>query len=108
MNYGCDEEELNDGNDDDALVGVGDTDPPTQEDINDGLCLSDDYLKAYRAGKVYYEHDNEDEGGDPPFWAGLAAEIERQKDWHFRIFFVSDHGNVTEYNSQGEVLGEWV
>lgn len=108
MNHGCDEEELGDEEELDNYDDGPDNEAPTQEDINDGLCLSDDFLKAYRNGKVYYEHDNEDEGGDPPFWAGLAAEIERRKDWHFRLFSVSDHGNVTEYNYQGEVLAEWV
>jgi hypothetical protein len=82
-------------------------DAPTQGDINEGITL--EYLhnggmRAWFERRVIAEI-SEDENSEALF--KTLSRLGRDYDFP-RIFFVNDHGNVTEYGYDNTVIGEWV
>ena len=81
---------------------------PTQDDLYEGLCIEG--YAVHHLGKLYFEFDDEEDEGErsDAFWETLDGVISENEDHHLRIFHVNDHGNVTEFDREGNVIGEWV
>lgn len=87
-------------------------DCPTQEELGEGIIVDDQKRRAYYNHELYFdlgeeEADNDDANASA-FWDGLSTVIAENNDESLRIFYVNDHGNVTEYDVCGRVIGEWV
>lgn len=91
---------------------------PSQEDINEGICLKQAELTferkvfsrivKYQAWGYQAWHNRKVvvEASYNGIWRKLKAVGESL--CFPRIFEVNDHGNVTEYSYTGKVVGEWV
>lgn len=89
---------------------------PTQEDINEGICLDERpvHVRLGFLGEVttdgvvaFYERKIVASAGSTRALFKALRDL-RVSLGSPRIFMVNDHGNVTEYAYSGRVLGEWV
>ena len=74
---------------------------PSQEQIGESVTL-DMCGRAFFERKVVVDDDDEE-----AFWEKLNAWAEENRYWP-SIYYVSDHGNVTEYGYDGKACGSWV
>lgn len=81
---------------------------PSQEDLNEGLIINGNTV--FHRGNEYFEWDDPDDEGErsESFWHAFYDVVDEQGDTDLRVFYINDHGNVTEYNFDGEVIGAWV
>ena len=81
---------------------------PSYEDIyEDGVLIKqigDEWVAAVGTAKRGYIVR---ENSEPAFWAALSAWADQEGYWP-GIYEVNDHGNITQYDYQGNAVGSWV